>query len=88
MSRENAIRLHGFTAISRDPKVYLQGKTHLHDPNPVTVEEIELPGSDVARSVQQQAKFKLPSEAYNHSMRVFYYGELFHIPIDATTANS
>ena len=70
------VALQGWTAVVRDPKVLLSGKPHINEPSPVLVKDIAFPSDDdLVVKVQEYARDKLPSQTYNHSMRVFYFGE-------------
>ncbi|CZS90863.1 hypothetical protein WAI453_003926 [Rhynchosporium graminicola] len=42
---------------------------------PISVASISLPDSPLAKEVHKYAKQELSTETYNHSMRVFYYGQ-------------
>jgi cyanamide hydratase len=44
------------------------------DPANFTTSEIEIPNSQLAKKTMQYAQEHLPEQAFNHSMRVFYYG--------------
>lgn len=41
---------------------------------PTTVDEVQLPESELAAAVHDYARRELPRRTYNHSMRVYYYG--------------
>jgi len=70
----NPIELHGFTALPRDPKVLLDGKKNIHDATPVSVAQIDVPNTPLAKATQAYAKDHLIPQTYAHSMRVYYYG--------------
>ncbi|TVY13003.1 Cyanamide hydratase, partial [Lachnellula arida] len=42
---------------------------------PIAVSLIPIPSSPLARKVQEYAERELPVETFNHSMRVYYYGQ-------------
>ncbi|KAI9860350.1 MAG: hypothetical protein M1824_003125 [Vezdaea acicularis] len=74
MSSET-INEYGFTAVSRDPDVLLSGKKNIKAPSPILVKDIPFPQTALALQVQAHAQKELPPKVYNHSMRVFYYGQ-------------
>lgn len=75
-SNNAEVAQHGWTAIARDPQIVLSGKSNLHEPAPLLVKDIAFPGDDVlVAQVQAYAKSKLAPQTYNHSMRVYYFGE-------------
>ena len=47
----------------------------MRDPEAVKVVDIEMPDSTLAKEVMAYAEKELGIETFNHSMRVFYYGE-------------
>lgn len=67
---------YGWTAVPRNVEKLLKGRKNIKDPDPVLVKDIKLPDSQLAKTIQQYAKEKLPEETFNHSMRVYYYGKL------------
>ncbi|KAG0649570.1 Urea hydro-lyase [Hyphodiscus hymeniophilus] len=74
-----AIEEYGWTAVPVDLQTLLsQSPTASAPAKPISVSSIVLPSSELAVAVQQYAKKELPIETFNHSMRVFYYGE--HAP--------
>lgn len=64
---------HGWTAIPRDPAIMLKGKD-LQEPRPQTVQSINRPDTALATAITDYAKAELPEQTFNHSMRVYYYG--------------
>ena len=67
---------HGWTAVPRDPKVFLEGKPYVNKPLALTLENIPFPANDpIVSQVHEYAKKNLSEPAYNHSMRVYYFGE-------------
>lgn len=69
----DAIQAYGWAAKPRDPTIFLREKVH-KDPVPQTVESIRLPDTPLAKRLLEYAKQKLNTGTFNHSMRVFYYG--------------
>lgn len=68
------IREYGLTALPRDPKVLLNGAKNIKVPAAVTVSDIHLPDTPLAKKVMDYAKSELQEKTFNHSMRVYYYG--------------
>lgn len=66
------IATHGWTAVPRDASA-LNGQLKAA-PEAVTVDNVSLPDSSLAKEVLKYAKKELREETFNHSMRVFYYG--------------
>lgn len=70
------IAQNGWTAVPVDAAKILQDKPYLHEPAPLLVSDIPFPSDDpVVARVQQYVKEKLPEQTYNHSLRVYYFGE-------------
>ncbi|KAL9110409.1 MAG: hypothetical protein Q9187_008056 [Circinaria calcarea] len=74
-SKESAILEHGFTAVPRDINKILSGALKLHDPQPLLTKDLPFPSSPLVEEVQKYAKANLNEQTYNHSMRVYYYGQ-------------
>lgn len=75
-SSVDSLALRGWTAVVRDPKVLLSGDSYINKPSPLLVKDIPFPSDDdLVAKVQEYAKAKLTPQTYNHSMRVFYFGE-------------
>ena len=73
--REAAILEHGFTAVSRDiDNKILKGAKNVKDPIPLSTEDINFPSEALVQKVQEYAKAHLNEQTFNHSMRVYYYG--------------
>jgi cyanamide hydratase len=65
----------GWTAVPVDAsKIFHDGT--FRKPDPILVNGIEFPSDPLVLEVQAYAKDHLPWETYNHSMRVFYFGQL------------
>jgi len=75
MSRPaDSTALHGWTPVPRDAKVLLSGKSFIHPPKSLLVENIRFPSDDaLVVRVQEYAREKLRPQTYNHSMRVYYF---------------
>ena len=64
----------GWTPVPRSMAQLLE---HIkpEDTKPYAVGDIALPSSTVARQAMEHARQHLPTPTFNHSMRVFYYGD-------------
>ncbi|THV72758.1 cyanamide hydratase [Aureobasidium pullulans] len=71
----NETKTNGWTAVPVSGKQIFQTRGDISTPTPVTVADVYFP-SDVALVADAQAfvKKRLSPEAFNHSMRVFYWG--------------
>lgn len=69
------IKANGWTAVPVSGKLIFQSQKEIGTPAPVTVKDIYFP-SEVALVADAQAfaKKRLSPEAFNHSMRVYYWG--------------
>jgi len=78
----NPIEQYGWTAVPRKVSTLLSQSESLPStpPKPLLVSSIPIPSSPLAKAVHEYAKTELSIETYNHSMRVFFYGQaiLFH----------
>ncbi len=70
----NPVQNFGFSALPRDPNVILQGKKNNTEPKPISVSQVNVPATPLAKKVQDYAQRELRTETYNHSMRVYCYG--------------
>ena len=68
------IKKFGWTAVSHAQSTLLKDVSPW-DPANYTVAEIKIPDSEVAKKAVQYAKDHLPEQTFNHSMRVYYYGQ-------------
>ena len=68
------IELHGWTAVPRDPKVFLSKRSKNKEPEPLLIDDLPFPIDELVTKVQEFAKSELREETYNHSMRVYYFG--------------
>lgn len=72
---------HGWTAVPLDAEAIFQGKPYLHEPGPILVKDIHFPSDDpIVVKAQQYAREHLPAQTFNHSMRVFYWGNISLLP--------
>ena len=68
------VQEYGWTAQPRDPAIVLRGQKNIKDPQPQSVQDINLPDTALAKSIMEYARRELPEQTFNHSMRVYYYG--------------
>lgn len=74
-SSHDSIALHGWTAVPVDAKAILNGKPYINKPEPLLVKDIPFPSDDpIVAKVRDYVQEKLPQPAFNHSMRVYYFG--------------
>jgi cyanamide hydratase len=71
----NPIEQFGFTAVPRSLDKLIADQSSGATSKAVKVDDIELPSTPLAKSIQAYAKEHLPRQTYNHSMRVYYYGK-------------
>lgn len=65
---------HGWSAVPRSMEKLVASRKDPKPSKPVDVKDIPLPDSPLVEAVMKYAKENLPSETFNHSMRVYYYG--------------
>jgi cyanamide hydratase len=69
------VQANGWTAVPVSGKQIIEARGQISPPAPVKVEDIHFPSEDpIIVEAQSFAKQHLSLEAYNHSMRVFYWG--------------
>ncbi|MCJ1471376.1 hypothetical protein MMC13_000015 [Lambiella insularis] len=75
-TRDSAILEHGFTAVSRDvDNRILKGADNICNPSPVLTKDIPFPSDPIVQGVRKYAQSHFSEQTFNHSMRVFYYGQ-------------
>lgn len=79
-SSEQQLEKFGWTAVPHAQSVLLKDVSPW-DPANYSIWEISTPESEIASRVMGYAKEKLPTEVYNHSMRVYYYGKHSVLPL-------
>lgn len=77
VNMSDPIKAYGWTAQARDPKVFLRESRLFTTPSPVLVESVRLPDTPLANNVLSYAQEELNIGTFNHSMRVFYYGDAY-----------
>lgn len=71
------VEANGWTAVSVSAKAIIDSLGQLDKVPSYAVQDLEFPSGDtLVREAQAFAKARLSPEAYNHSMPVFYWGEL------------
>ena len=68
------VQEHGWTAVPRSLEKLVASRKNPQPSKPITVESIALPDSPLVQQVLKYAEENLPIETFNHSMRVYYYG--------------
>ncbi|KAI9691779.1 MAG: hypothetical protein M1822_007851 [Bathelium mastoideum] len=71
----NPIKDYGWEAVPRSFERLLASRPEIKKAEPVKVEDIKVPDTQLAKSVVDYARRELREETFNHSMRVFYYGQ-------------
>ncbi|KAK3725156.1 hypothetical protein LTR37_000667 [Vermiconidia calcicola] len=69
------VQEHGWTAVPRSLEKLVSDRKNKTAPKPVSLEDMPLPDTPLVQEVLQYAKENLPRETFNHSMRVYYYGQ-------------
>ncbi|XPS93880.1 Cyanamide hydratase [Ascochyta lentis] len=71
------VKANGWTAFPISALEIFRARGKLSPPAPTTVQDVYFPSDDpLVAEAQQFAKTRLSPEAYNHSMRVFYWGNV------------
>lgn len=72
---QHDIEANGWTAVPVDAGKIFGDKPFLHEPAPISVQDIQFPSDDpIIAKTLGYAKDRLHAQTFNHSMRVFYYG--------------
>lgn len=70
------VKANGWTAVSVSAKAIIDSVGQLESIPSYTVQDIEFPSVDtLVGEAQAFAKARLSPEAYNHSLRVYYWGK-------------
>ena len=75
MSGNSDVVANGWSAVPRS-QVKLLAELENPEPVKISVDDIPVPNSDIAKKTLEYAKKELPEKTFNHSMRVWYYGKL------------
>ena len=70
----DVVQDYGWTAQPRDPAIVLSSRANVKDPQPLLVQNIILPETTLTKAITEYGKRELPEQTFNHSMRVYYYG--------------
>ncbi|KAK8029971.1 hypothetical protein PG993_011262 [Apiospora rasikravindrae] len=69
------IAKHGWTAVPVDANAIFGDKPFLHEPAPISADDIPFPSDDpLVAKVQEYVRQELPEPTFNHSMRVYSFG--------------
>jgi cyanamide hydratase len=71
---KKTIESYGWTSVPHDQSVLLQDVSPW-SPATYDVTDIRIPDTELAQKVTKYAKERLPEQVYNHSMRVYFYGQ-------------
>ncbi|KAL1306729.1 hypothetical protein AAFC00_005394 [Neodothiora populina] len=66
---------HGWTPVPRSLDKVVNSRKDPQPPKAVTVDDFPPPTSPLVQTVTKYARENLPQETFNHSMRVYYYGQ-------------
>lgn len=70
------VKANGWTAVSVSARAIIDSVGQLEKTPSYTVQDIDFPSGDrLVSEAQAFVKARLSAEAYNHSMRVFYWGK-------------
>lgn len=75
LSRDEQIAEYGWTALSCDSLQWGGDKKNNRDPEPQLCSQKPLPNTPLIKAAMEYIKVELPEHTFNHSMRVFYYGQ-------------
>jgi len=73
----NPVEAYGWTAVPRKISTLLANSaaSSSSPAEPLSISALPLPDSPLAKAVHQYAQSELQVETFNHSMRVYYYGQ-------------
>jgi cyanamide hydratase len=74
LARKQQIKEYGWIALSCDPKVWGGTKPFNKEPVPKLCKDVPLPDTPLVHAAMEYVRKELPEYTFNHSMRVFYYG--------------
>jgi cyanamide hydratase len=73
----NEVQANGWTAVPISGKQIIEARRPISPPDPVKIEDVHFPLEDpIIVEAQSFVKRQLSPEAYNHSMRVYYWGTI------------
>jgi cyanamide hydratase len=77
----NEVQANGWTAVPVSGKQIIEARGAISSPGPLKIKDVHFPLEDpIIVEAQSFVKGKLSPEAYNHSMRVYYWGMIFPNP--------
>ncbi|KAK9610113.1 hypothetical protein V6Z98_010181 [Aspergillus fumigatus] len=72
---QNEVEVNGWTSMPANAGAIFDGGPFINVPEALSIEEIKFPVDDpIVEKTMRYAKAALPTETFNHSMRVYYYG--------------
>jgi cyanamide hydratase len=72
---QNEVEVNGWTSMLANAGAIFGDKPFINAPAALSIDEIKFPIDDpLVEKTVRYAKTALPSETFNHSMRVYYYG--------------
>jgi cyanamide hydratase len=74
MTETDPVKAYGWTAFPRKVDTLLATRRDVKDAVPISVSDMKLPDSKLAKTILEYAKTELATETFNHSLRVYYYG--------------
>jgi cyanamide hydratase len=83
---KKTLEFYGWTSVPHDQSVLLKDVSPW-DLADYDVADIRIPDTELARKVNEYVKERLPEEVYNHSMRVYFYGENVSHQIDTMSSS-
>ncbi|OQD89913.1 hypothetical protein PENANT_c002G00712 [Penicillium antarcticum] len=75
MSTSTPKPMYGLTAVPATPNTLLTNKRPTQPPSPTSVQQTPIPNTPLAQRINSYAHHHLPEETYNHSLRVYHYGQ-------------
>jgi len=79
LDQSDAVTFYGFTPVPRDPEVLFKDHPTASGPNPkqdlLEAKDLAFPDSELVRKVKEFVKKELDEQTYNHSHRVFIFGQ-------------
>ncbi|KAF4994314.1 hypothetical protein FGRMN_5899 [Fusarium graminum] len=70
---DNEVSQNGWTAVPVDAGRIFKNGPYINKPEYISVQSIQFPTEDLVVKIQKHAKDTLLKQAYNHSMRVYYW---------------
>ena len=71
---KKTLEVYGWDSVPHDQSLILENISPWY-PATYDVTEIQIPETELTKKVLRYAQSHLPKQVFNHSMRVFYYGQ-------------